>query len=80
MLLDELSFLIKALFRIIIARILRNDLERELLLVLKENQILKRRAKRISITHWDIEKEVSAVRVTRRRVLDGLITDYSLAA
>jgi transposase InsO family protein len=65
MVLHEFSFLFRVVLRILIGRILRTDFERELLLVLKENQILKRKQRRVLVNRWDKEFYIALSRQSR---------------
>jgi len=59
--------------RILAWKLLRTDLERELYLVLKENQIPKRKHRRVPLTEWDRRLYISladgAKRLLRRAVI-----------
>src|SRR4051812_34075644 len=50
---EHLEFLFRALVKIIVWRLARTDIERENLILLKENQILKRHRGRVAITRAD---------------------------
>ena len=72
MLLQQIRFLFTAVLQIVLWKILRSDLERQLLLVLKENQILKRRRKRVQLTPWDKEFYMAVSRRSKR-LLDRIV-------
>src|SRR5437763_1699569 len=53
---SEFLVLFRIVVRIILMRILKSDLERELLLVLKENQLLKQRRKRKRVVVTEVDR------------------------
>ena len=50
---ETLAFIFRIIFRSIMGIFIKYDLERENMILLKENQILKRKKSRIIFTDWD---------------------------
>lgn len=66
MLFEAVSSVFHAVIRIVIWRILRTDLEREFFIVLKENQILKRKRPGVRLSPWDRHFYLGLLRVPKR--------------
>ena len=64
----EWSFLLRSVARIVLFRVLKSDFEREFLILLKENEILKRKQRRVALAPRDRAFFLGILSVSRRLI------------